>query len=69
MKRYPASAEGMIASWVDRFPDTSVDDILDGLAAADSAHFQELKDIAVEKSWSQSTFTASFNFWMYKLIN
>lgn len=50
LKRYPASAEGMIASWVDRFPDTSVDDILDGLAAADAVHFEQLKELSVDKS-------------------
>ncbi|KOB76031.1 Dipeptidyl peptidase iii [Operophtera brumata] len=38
-------AEGMVASWMDRFPDTSVDDILEGLATADSPHYTQLKEL------------------------
>lgn len=42
LKRYPASAEGMVSSWVDRFPNTTVDDILEKLVEADKPHFAEL---------------------------
>ncbi|RVE52815.1 hypothetical protein evm_002472 [Chilo suppressalis] len=45
LKRYPASAEGMVASWVDRFPDATVDDILEQLAEADAKYFQDLQPL------------------------
>lgn len=45
MKRYPANAEGMIASWVERFPNTDVDEILEQLAEKDSMYFLELKPL------------------------
>uniref|UniRef100_A0A2A4IYH5 Uncharacterized protein n=1 Tax=Heliothis virescens TaxID=7102 RepID=A0A2A4IYH5_HELVI len=46
LKRYPATAEGMIASWVERFPNTDIDDILEQLAEKDSMYYQDLKAIA-----------------------
>lgn len=46
MKRYPATADGMITSWVERFPNTDVDELLEQLAEKDSSHFLELKAIA-----------------------
>ncbi|KAJ8732606.1 hypothetical protein PYW07_015205 [Mythimna separata] len=46
MKRYPASAEGMIKSWVERFPSTDIDEILEQLADKDSKYFEELQAIA-----------------------
>ncbi|XP_013189468.2 dipeptidyl peptidase 3 isoform X2 [Amyelois transitella] len=42
LRRYPASAEGMISSWVERFPRTDIDDILEQLAEADREHFADL---------------------------
>nr|XP_021200814.2 dipeptidyl peptidase 3 isoform X1 [Helicoverpa armigera] len=48
LKRYPATAEGMIASWVERFPKTDIDDILEQLAEKDTKYFQDLKAIANE---------------------
>ncbi|XP_075970356.1 dipeptidyl peptidase 3 isoform X2 [Anticarsia gemmatalis] len=45
LKRYPATADGMIASWVERFPNTDVDEILEQLAERDSQYFSELKPI------------------------
>lgn len=46
LKRYPATAEGMIASWVERFPTTDVDEFLEELAEKDSAYFRDLNAIA-----------------------
>ncbi|XP_026729416.1 dipeptidyl peptidase 3 isoform X1 [Trichoplusia ni] len=46
LKRYPATAEGMITSWVERFPNTDVDELLEQLAEKDSSYFLELKAIA-----------------------
>ncbi|XP_052752684.1 dipeptidyl peptidase 3 isoform X1 [Galleria mellonella] len=46
LKRYPASAEGMIASWVERFPRTAVDDVLEQLAEADSKYYADLQALA-----------------------
>lgn len=46
MKRYPASAEGMIKSWVERFPNTDIDEILEKLADKDSKYYEELQRIA-----------------------
>ncbi|CAH2075146.1 unnamed protein product, partial [Iphiclides podalirius] len=46
LKRYPASAEGMVTSWVERFPTTEVDDELEKLAEADSKYFEELERLA-----------------------
>ncbi|XP_045493588.1 dipeptidyl peptidase 3 [Colias croceus] len=46
LKRYPATAEGMIASWVQRFPTTKPDDILEKLAEDDSKYFEELEKLA-----------------------
>ncbi|XP_073951083.1 dipeptidyl peptidase 3 isoform X2 [Choristoneura fumiferana] len=45
LKRYPANAEGMVSSWVDRFPSTNVDDILEQLGEADKPHFAELEPL------------------------
>uniref|UniRef100_A0A1E1W925 Dipeptidyl peptidase 3 n=1 Tax=Pectinophora gossypiella TaxID=13191 RepID=A0A1E1W925_PECGO len=47
LKRYPASAEGMVASLVDRFPSTDVDDILERLAEEDKKHFVDLEPLLV----------------------
>ena len=49
MKRYPATAEGMIKSWVERFPNTEIDDILELLADRDSKYFQELQTVIAWK--------------------
>ncbi|KAJ0180024.1 hypothetical protein K1T71_004615 [Dendrolimus kikuchii] len=46
LRRYPANAEGMVASWVERFPDTKVDDVLEQLADHDSRYFKELETLA-----------------------
>ncbi|XP_068630188.1 dipeptidyl peptidase 3 isoform X2 [Battus philenor] len=46
LKRYPASAEGMVASWVERFPTSEVDDVLEQLAEADAKYFAELEPLA-----------------------
>ncbi|XP_059048379.1 dipeptidyl peptidase 3 [Achroia grisella] len=46
LKRYPASAEGMVASWVERFPRAGVDDVLEQLAEADGKYFTELQTLA-----------------------
>ncbi|CAK1553500.1 unnamed protein product [Leptosia nina] len=46
LKRYPPTAEGMISSWVERFPDAKVDTILEELADADSKYFGDLQKIA-----------------------
>ncbi|XP_028036421.1 dipeptidyl peptidase 3 [Bombyx mandarina] len=45
LKRYPATAEGMVASWVDRFPNTKVDDILEKLAEENSKYFADLEPL------------------------
>ncbi|XP_022118973.2 dipeptidyl peptidase 3 isoform X1 [Pieris rapae] len=46
LTRYPATAEGMVTSWVQRFPNTKVDDILERLAEEDSKYFSEIEKIA-----------------------
>ncbi|CAK1604008.1 unnamed protein product [Parnassius mnemosyne] len=46
LKRYPASAEGMVASWVERFPSSTIDDVLEQLADTDSKYFAELESLA-----------------------
>ncbi|XP_047514188.1 dipeptidyl peptidase 3 isoform X1 [Pieris napi] len=46
LTRYPATAEGMVTSWVQRFPTTKVDDILERLAEEDSQYFSEIEKIA-----------------------
>ncbi|XP_034824673.1 dipeptidyl peptidase 3 isoform X1 [Maniola hyperantus] len=46
LKRYPASAEGMVAAYVERFPTTRVDDILEQLAEADHKYFADLQQLA-----------------------
>ncbi|XP_039748961.1 dipeptidyl peptidase 3 isoform X2 [Pararge aegeria] len=46
LKSYPASAEGMIAACVERFPSTRVDDILELLAEADHKYFVDLEQLA-----------------------
>ncbi|XP_072940333.1 dipeptidyl peptidase 3 isoform X2 [Epargyreus clarus] len=46
LTRYPASAEGMVRSWVARFPDAAVDEALEQLAEADRKHFEELHQLA-----------------------
>ncbi|CAH2266916.1 jg8821 [Pararge aegeria aegeria] len=46
LKSYPASAEGMIAACVERFPSTRVDDILEQLAEADHKYFVDLEQLA-----------------------
>ncbi|CAG5035838.1 unnamed protein product [Parnassius apollo] len=43
--RYPASAEGMVASWVERFPSSTIDDVLEQLADTDSKYFAELESL------------------------
>ncbi|KAL0840550.1 hypothetical protein ABMA28_015768 [Loxostege sticticalis] len=43
LHRYPASAEGVVASWVRRFPSPAVSDALEQLAEADAPYFAELK--------------------------
>ncbi|KAG6452239.1 dipeptidyl peptidase 3 isoform X2 [Manduca sexta] len=45
LKRYPASAEGMVSSWVERFPSAAVDEVLEQLAEADSKYYAELQAI------------------------
>ncbi|VVC90186.1 unnamed protein product [Leptidea sinapis] len=47
LRRYAASAEGMVSSWVERFPDTSVDVVLETLADQDRRHYCELEALAV----------------------
>lgn len=42
LKRYPATAEGMVASWVERFPSVDIDDALEQLAEADKQYFTDL---------------------------
>ncbi|XP_063699162.1 dipeptidyl peptidase 3-like isoform X2 [Culicoides brevitarsis] len=39
---YESTLNGFLQSWRDRFPDTSVDDILEKLYEADKEHFQDL---------------------------
>jgi len=39
LKKYDASLEGLITSWVERFPSTNVDDLLEELWKKDAAHF------------------------------
>ncbi|XP_023951695.1 dipeptidyl peptidase 3 isoform X2 [Bicyclus anynana] len=46
LKRYPASAEGMVSACVERFPTTRVDDILEQLAEADRKYFEDLQLLA-----------------------
>ncbi|XP_013134369.1 PREDICTED: dipeptidyl peptidase 3 isoform X2 [Papilio polytes] len=46
LKRYPASAQGMVSSWVERFPDTNVDDLLEQLADAQAKYFEDLEPLA-----------------------
>ncbi|XP_045513098.1 dipeptidyl peptidase 3 isoform X2 [Pieris brassicae] len=46
LTRYPATAEGMVTSWVQRFPNSKVDDILERLAENDSKYFSEVEKIA-----------------------
>ncbi|XP_014363567.2 dipeptidyl peptidase 3 [Papilio machaon] len=46
LKRYPASAEGMVSSWVDRFPDAKVDDILEQLTDLQAKYFEDLEPLA-----------------------
>lgn len=43
LKCYPASAEGLISSWVDRFPHIQVSDHLEQLAEGDRKYFSELQ--------------------------
>ncbi|CAG9115450.1 unnamed protein product [Plutella xylostella] len=45
LRRYPATAEGMISSWVQRFPSTNVDDMLEQIAEADTKYFAELQPL------------------------
>ncbi|XP_045446247.1 dipeptidyl peptidase 3 [Melitaea cinxia] len=42
LRRYAASAEGQLASWVERFPSTRVHDALERLADEQRAHFADL---------------------------
>lgn len=46
LKRYPASAEGMVQSFVERYPSSRVDDILEQLAEADNKYFVDLQQLA-----------------------
>ncbi|GBM56912.1 Dipeptidyl peptidase 3 [Araneus ventricosus] len=39
LKTYPSTPEGMIQSWMERFQDVQVDDILEELWAKDKKHF------------------------------
>ncbi|KAL4708414.1 hypothetical protein ACJJTC_019650 [Scirpophaga incertulas] len=43
--RHNPSAEGMVGSWVQRFPSTDVDDVLEQLAEADAPFYKELDAI------------------------
>ncbi|CAH0727876.1 unnamed protein product, partial [Brenthis ino] len=45
LKRYPASAEGMVASWVQRFPSPRAADLLEQLAETDHKYFNELHQL------------------------
>nr|XP_026486159.1 dipeptidyl peptidase 3 [Vanessa tameamea] len=45
LKRYPASAEGMVASWVERFPAAAAHDELERLADRERAHFADLQGL------------------------
>ncbi|XP_047986540.1 dipeptidyl peptidase 3 isoform X2 [Leguminivora glycinivorella] len=42
LHRYPASAEGMVRSWLERFPTPAVCDLLEQLAEADKPHFSDV---------------------------
>ncbi|XP_077293457.1 dipeptidyl peptidase 3 isoform X2 [Arctopsyche grandis] len=42
LKTYEPSHQGLIQSWVDRFPNTEVDDILEKLAESDKKHYLNL---------------------------
>lgn len=39
LKKYDASVEGLINSWVERFPTADVDDMLEELWKKDAIHF------------------------------
>lgn len=42
LKLYQPTAEGMVQSWTERFPVTNVHDVLEQLAEADKAHYEDL---------------------------
>lgn len=40
LKTYDTSAVGCLQSWIDRFPNTTIDDILEELWQSDFEHFK-----------------------------